>query len=320
MHKNRKLKTLSVVIPVFNEAENIPKLYSEVLSQIYILTLDSYEFIFIDDGSNDESFKNLESLANNDSNITIIKFTRNFGHQYALLAGIKFARYDACVMMDADLEHPSEVIPKLVKRWEEGYDIVNALRLEGDESWFKKKTSKLFYKLMRIISPLAMPAGASDFRLIDKKVVKEISNIHESYLFLRGYFYWFGFSSSFVKYVKGDRFDGTTGFTVRKMLSLAFNALTTFSILPLRAAILIGSIVALSGFIVAAYIGYRWFFIHNIDVSSAAISAEILIIGGFIILFLGVIGEYIGRIFVEVKGIPPYVIENVITTREKDDL
>ena len=314
----RKLNTLSIVVPVYNESHNIRTLYIEIVRTLRPLQLKSYEIIFIDDGSSDNSCSVINSLIEEFEKVVAIKLTRNFGHQYALLAGIKHAKYEACLMLDSDLEHPPSLIPDLVHKWGEGFDVVHTVRRDGDESWIKKKTSKSFYRLMSAITPLKIPAGAADFRLIDKKVIDEISNIHQSYLFLRGYFYWFGFKSCFVEYEKGFHDHAVTSYTFRKMLSLAFSAFTTFSILPLRAAIVIGSIISMFGFVMSLYIAYRYFIVNNIDITSAVISAEILLIGGFIILFLGVIGEYIGRIFIEVKGVPPYVIEEVLTSKNEN--
>jgi len=316
MSKIRSLKAISVVIPVFNEEKNLILLHSQILKILQSCDLVDIEFIFIDDGSVDDSFNILNNMAIKDKSIKIIKFTRNFGHQYALLAGIKNSKNDACLMMDADLEHPPQLIPELIKNFNNGYDVVNTIRLEGDEPWFKKWSSSLFYKIMTLIGSISIPDGASDFRIISKKVIMEVSDINSSHLFLRGYFYWLGFPTVFVEYKKQNREHGVTGYTFKKMLSLSFNALTTFSILPLRIAIILGSIVSFIGFALSIYIGYRWFFLNNIDISSAAIAAEILIIGGFIILFLGVVGEYIGRIFIEVKSLPRYVIEETKNINE----
>jgi len=300
--------TFSIVVPVFNELENIPELYRRLRA-----TLDSvgetWELVLVDDGSTDGSTEHIRELAAKDKRVRPVIFARNFGHQVAITAGWDYARGDAVVIMDADLQDPPEVIPELIARWREGYEVVYAVRAEREgESWFKKATASLFYRLIYRITDVKIPLDSGDFRLLDRKVVEVLKTMRERHRFPRGMAAWVGFRQIGVAYKRAVRYSGETKYPFKKMFRLALNAITGFSYFPLQLATYFGflsagiSIVAIPVVIVMRLTGSQAF------LGQASTLIAVLFLGGVQLISLGVLGEYIGRLYDEAKGRPLYIV------------
>lgn len=304
-HKDYKL---SVIIPVYNEAENIPVLLEKLKTNI---PTASYEIIFIDDGSTDNTLNVLKDLKNKMPRLEWISFSRNFGHQYALRAGLAKATGDAVISMDGDLQHPPEIIPQLIQNWQVGYDIVYTIRQENkNQSFFKRKTSNLFYKILNFMTSVNVPKGAADFRLLDKKVVHILNNSPERDLFLRGYITWTGFKQIGIPYQVAKRHAGKSSYTLSKMIRLAWMGITSFSIMPLRIASVIGFLTTLLGFLYACYVVYMKIFTNHFIVTGwTSVLVSVLLIGGVQLMIMGILGEYLGLIYLETKKRPNYIIQ-----------
>ena len=300
--------TFSIVVPVFNELENIPELYRRLRE-----TLDSvgetWELVLVDDGSTDGSTERIRELAAKDKRVRPVIFARNFGHQVAITAGWDYARGAAVVIIDADLQDPPEVIPELIARWREGYEVVYAVRAEREgESWFKMVTASLFYRLIYRITDVKIPLDSGDFRLLDRKVVEVLKTMRERHRFPRGMAAWVGFRQIGVAYKRAVRYSGATKYPFKKMFRLALNAITGFSYFPLQLATYFGfvsagiSIVAIPVVIVMRLTGSQAF------LGQASTLIAVLFLGGVQLISLGVLGEYIGRIYDEAKGRPLYIV------------
>jgi dolichol-phosphate mannosyltransferase len=300
--------TFSIVVPVFNELENIPELYRRLCG-----TLDSvgetWELVLVDDGSTDGSTERIRELAAKDKRVRPVIFARNFGHQVAITAGWDYARGAAVVIIDADLQDPPEVIPELIARWREGYEVVYAVRAEREgESWFKMVTASLFYRLIYRITDVKIPLDSGDFRLLDRKVVEVLKTMRERHRFPRGMAAWVGFRQIGVAYKRAVRYSGATKYPFKKMFRLALNAITGFSYFPLQLATYFGfvsagiSIVAIPVVIVMRLTGSQAF------LGQASTLIAVLFLGGVQLISLGVLGEYIGRIYDEAKGRPLYIV------------
>ncbi|HVM70131.1 MAG TPA: glycosyltransferase family 2 protein [Anaerolineales bacterium] len=300
--------TYSIVSPIFNEKDNIPELYRRV-RDVMAATNQPWELVLVDDGSTDGSTDAIRTLAQQDQHVRPVIFARNFGHQVAITAGWDYARGNAVVIMDADLQDPPEVIPDLIARWREGYEVVYAVRAEREgESWFKKISASLFYRIVYRITDVKIPVDTGDFRLMDRKVVDVLKSMHEKYRFPRGMSAWVGFRQIGVPYRRAARFSGTTKYPFSKMLKLALNAITGFSYFPLQLATYFGftsaglAIIAIPVVIIMRLIG------HGAFLGQATTLISVLFLGGVQLIFLGVLGEYIGRIYDEVKGRPLYIV------------
>jgi dolichol-phosphate mannosyltransferase len=300
---------LSIIAPVFNEKESLPELLrrlSPVLDGLGV----TWELILVDDGSSDGSTEIIRSLANQDERVRPVIFARNFGHQIAVTAGLDYARGAAVVIIDADLQDPPEVIAEMVARWREGYEVVYAVRAEREgESWFKLFTASLFYRLIFRITDVKIPLDTGDFRLMDRKVVDVMISMRERHRFLRGMSAWVGFRQIGVNYRRASRFAGSTKYPFKKMFRLALNAITGFSYFPLQLATYLGFIAA----------GLALIFIPIVIVERLVVGLDafggqattlvmVLFLGGVQLVSLGVLGEYIGRIYDEVKGRPLYIV------------
>jgi glycosyltransferase involved in cell wall biosynthesis len=298
---------ISVIIPTFNEAGNVKIIAQEVATQLK--SLGSYEIIFIDDGSTDLTLEEIKKVITANNSIKYISFSRNFGHQKALKAGLDYANGDCVISMDADMQHPPELINKLVEKWKEGYDIVYTVRKESQETGFIKKiTSKLFYKLINKISDIDIPLGAADFRLLDRKVVNELRLFKENYLFIRGIVSWLGYKQAGIEYDVNNRSIGKSKYTIQKMISFAVQGITSFSIIPLRISIALGFFISFFSFLYAVYALIDKFYFKTTVPGWTSILISVLFLGGMQLIFLGVIGEYLGKMFIETKKRPPYVI------------
>ncbi len=300
---------ISVIIPVFNESGNIIPLairLNEVLSEY-----PNRQVLFIDDGSIDNSLQILHQLHQQDNRIGYISFSRNFGHQHALRCGIDYADGDCVISMDGDLQHPPELIPEMIKKWQEGYDIVYTQRTDEEGiGIFKKITSALFYKLMNYLSDVSLEPGTADFRLLDKRVANVIKNSHEQGLFVRGFISWMGFKQYKITYRAASRHSGKTKYSIRKMLSFALNGITSFSIKPLRFSIVAGTLISALAFVYAIYAVILYLFFPEKAVPGwASVLVSVLFIGGIQLLFLGVLGEYLGKLFMQAKQRPGYIVK-----------
>ena len=300
--------TYSIVAPIFNEKENLPELYRRV-REVMGSTNEPWELILVDDGSTDGSTDIIRELAKEDKRIRPIIFARNFGHQIAITAGWDYARGDAVVIIDADLQDPPELILEMAKKWREGNEVVFAIRTEREgESWFKLWTASLFYRLIYRITDVKIPLDAGDFRLMDRKVVNVLKQMRERHRFPRGMSAWVGFKQVGIEYKRAARVAGETKYPFRKMFRLAINAVTSFSYFPLQVATFFGfasaslAIIAIPPVIYLRVTGSQAFF------GQATTLIAVLFLGGVQLISLGILGEYIGRLYDEAKGRPLYII------------
>jgi glycosyltransferase involved in cell wall biosynthesis len=300
--------TISVVVPVYNEESVIESFIDEL-----ILTLKkmkySYEIILVDDGSIDNTLEKIKILIKKYDHIKFLSFTRNFGHQPALYAGTVEASGTAIIMMDADLQHPPPLIMDLVRLWESGYKVVQTIRKDKNISHFKTLTSKLFYFLLNLISETKLNPASADFRLIDREVAEELLRFREHDVFLRGLIPWLGFKTAFLDFESGRRFAGKSKYSIYKMVKFAVAGITSFSTLPLKAAILVGIVIAMLSFALGIHSIYTRIFTNRAVPGWTSIMVGIFFIGGLSIIFLGILGEYIAKIFLQVKDRPRYVIK-----------
>ncbi|HOV06857.1 MAG TPA: glycosyltransferase family 2 protein [Anaerolineaceae bacterium] len=297
----------SIIAPIYNEICCLDALYERV-SEVMNKMGEEWEFILVDDGSTDGSTDRIRELARQDKRIRPVIFARNFGHQIAVTAGLDFSRGDAVVIIDADLQDPPEVIPELVQKWREGYEVVYAQRTEREgETWFKRTTASIFYRTIYRITDVKIPLDAGDFRLLDRKVVNVMNSMRERHRFLRGMSAWVGFKSIGVPYRRAARFAGKTKYPFKKMLKLAFTAVTSFSYVPLQLAMWVGfasagiSIIAIPVVIILRLIGSQFFY------GQATTLIAVLFLGGVQLICMGILGEYVGRIYDEAKGRPLYI-------------
>ncbi len=308
---NNKKQLISIVAPVFNETKVIDAFYERMRKVVDSLNSFSYEIIFVDDGSKDDSYQKLVGLANSDPNVRIIKFSRNFGHQIAITAGIDFAEGDAVVVIDADLQDPPEVITKFVKKWEEGYDVVYAIREKREgEGKMKLLTANLFYKTLKTFAKLDIPVDVGDFRLMSKRAVKHFRELREKDRFVRGLVSWVGFKQTGVHYLREKRYAGDTKYPYSKMFKFALDGITSFSSVPLKLASCLGYFTSFLALLYACGV----FIQKALGVTVhgwATIMVGMLFLGGVQLICLGIMGEYIGRIFNEIKQRPMYVIDEI---------
>jgi len=297
----------SIIAPIYNEICCLDALYERV-SEVMNKMGEEWEFILVDDGSTDGSTDRIRELARQDKRIRPVIFARNFGHQIAVTAGLDFSRGDAVVIIDADLQDPPEVIPELVQKWREGYEVVYAQHTEREgETWFKRTTASIFYRTIYRITDVKIPLDAGDFRLLDRKVVNVMNSMRERHRFLRGMSAWVGFKSIGVPYRRAARFAGKTKYPFKKMLKLAFTAVTSFSYVPLQLAMWVGfasagiSIIAIPVVIILRLIGSQFFY------GQATTLIAVLFLGGVQLICMGILGEYVGRIYDEAKGRPLYI-------------
>ncbi len=301
---------ISLTIPVYNEDTNLVNLYSNIKDNLD----DKYNFeiIFIDDGSSDKSLDVIKELKLKDKRVKYISFSRNFGHQYALKAGLDYALGDCVISMDSDLQHPPMMISKLLKEWGNGSKIVYTKRKnESDIPVLKFITSKLFYFFLNILSNVKLEYGIADFRLLDRQVVDVVKKSNESALFLRGLVAWTGFSSKYIMYQPARRFSGKTKYSLSKMVNMAIDAVTSFSVLPLRFATMVGFLISLATGLYAIYAVIVWLNGYDVIIGWPSVIVSILFIGGMQLMMLGILGEYISKIFLESKKRPLYVIREM---------
>jgi polyisoprenyl-phosphate glycosyltransferase len=299
---------VSVIVPVYNEegcVSSVAERVVKILSQY-----SDYELLFVDDGSQDGTLKILKKIHSDNYKVNFLSFSKNFGHQNALRAGTKFASGDCIVSLDGDLQHPPELIPDLINKWMEGYDIVYTIRKDIRKiSIFKKITASLFYKIMNAISDINFESGEADFRLIDKVAATELNKLSENAIFFRGMIKWLGFNQIGVEYIPDSRIWGMTKYSRKKMFSLAISGITSFSIKPLRISTFIGISIALLSLLYGVYALYIKIFTDNSIEGWTSVFFMVTLIGGIQLIMIGILGEYIGNIFIESKKRPHFIIK-----------
>ncbi len=302
----------SIVVPVFNEELVVEESYKR-LKQVMDSTKEPYELIFVNDGSRDKTPEIVSGLCKMDPHVKLINFSRNFGHQTAITAGMDYSSGQAVVVIDADLQDPPEVILEMIAKWKEGYDVVYGQRLKRKgETFFKKITAKMFYRLLASMTSVDIPVDTGDFRLIDRKVCDVMSSLTEKNRYVRGLVSWVGFQQTAVTYVRDERFAGETKYPLKKMLKFAMDGITTFSYKPLKISTYIGFLVAVLSFIYLIVVICLRLFTDVTVTGWASTLAVSLIFNGVILMMLGIIGEYIGRIYDETKNRPLYIIRERI--------
>ena len=303
---------ISLIVPVFNEEEVL----NEFKTRIDGLMNDSsfeWEVIFVNDGSVDKSLKILKNFHQQDPRIKIISFSRNFGHQIAITAGINEAMGDAVVVMDADLQDPPEIIRDFIKKWQEGYEVVYGVRKARlGETWFKKQTAAWYYMLIHWLSGVDIPENVGDFRLIDRKIVEVLKDSPEQHRFIRGLVAWAGFNQIGIEFERPARFAGKTKYPYKKLIRMALDSVVSFSILPLRLATLTGIIAALCSFIVLIWTLVERFIYRGVIQGWASLMTVVLFLGSAQLITIGILGEYIGRNFQESKKRPLYIIKEKV--------
>jgi len=310
---------VSIIIPVYNEEGNLSVLYQRLKNVLGPLTIEDYEIILIDDGSSDRTWSTIQSLSEKDMKIKGIKLSRNFGHQNALIAGLDFARGDALISMDGDLQHPPELIPQFIAKWQEGFDIVCAQRERTEKiSWIKNLFSKFFLFVFNKISLVQLKEGVADFRLISREVAEVLKTMKERCRFLRGLVSWVGFRSAYIVYTAPKRFSGEAKYSMRKSLLLALTGVLSFSPKPLYWAGFLGLVITFLSFIYIFYAIYLKFFTHFSLSGWASILISVLFLGGVQLITIGILGSYLAMVFEEVKGRPLYVVQKMTNENLKD--
>ncbi|MDR1794587.1 MAG: glycosyltransferase family 2 protein [Erysipelotrichaceae bacterium] len=317
MSEKKKKKLISVVVPVYNE-EAVLSETSKRLKQSMETCGYDYEILWVNDGSKDQTLAMARELCEKDKHFKLISFSRNFGHQIAITAGMDFSLGDAVVIIDADLQDPPAVILDMIQKWDEGYEVVYGKRLKrSGETFFKKFTAKVFYRFINMMTEVDMPVDVGDFRLIDRKVVDALKLVNERQRYVRGIIAWLGFKTTAVEYNRDKRFAGETKYPLKKMIKFALDAITSFSYKPLRLATYMGLIVSFFSFVYLLVVLFQGWFTDTTVPGWASSMAVILIFNGIILMILGVIGEYIGRIYDEVKGRPLYLVSYSENLSEK---
>ncbi|MFT5465588.1 MAG: glycosyltransferase involved in cell wall biosynthesis [Verrucomicrobiales bacterium] len=311
---------ISVVVPVYNDEEVIEAFYERTTGVLNGLDGFAYQLVFVDDGSADRSVEVLKRLAAKDSAVKVVVLSRNFGHQIAVTAGIDVADGDLVVLIDSDLQDPPELIVEFIKKWREGYDVVYGVRTKREgETWFKRASAALFYRVLARITNVGIPEDVGDYRMMTRRFVEELKRLGERDRFVRGLVSWIGFKQAGVEYERGARQAGETGYTLRKLYRFAKDGITSFSTLPLRLVMYAGFAASALAFLylLSVFI-QKWAGVAEVR-GWPTMMIAILFLGGIQLISLGVIGEYIGRIFNEVKGRPIYVVKEVISDEKEDD-
>lgn len=308
------MKKLSIVIPMYYEEEVAEECYNRVVNVCRKIENYEYEILFVNDGSKDKTLEILENIANNDKNVKVISFARNFGHQPAVTAGLKYVTGDAIVIIDADLQDPPELIPEMLKLWEQGYEVIYGKRKKREgESKFKLLTASMFYKTLNALSDVEIPKDTGDFRLVDRKVVDVVNSMPEHNKFLRGLFSWVGFEQYAFEYERKERFAGKTKYPLKKMLKLASDGIIGFSTKPLKLLGGLGAISILISFCILIYALISFACdLNNLTAGWTSIMVSITFFAGVQLMSIWLISEYIGRIYDETKKRPQYIIKKTI--------
>ena len=315
------MKKISVVIPMYFEELVVEECYKRISEILKKLEQYEHEIIIIDDGSRDKTLEKLEIIANLDKSVKVISFSRNFGHQAAVVAGLKEATGDAIIIIDADMQDPPEIIPQMIQLWEQGNEIVYGKRKKREgESSFKLLTAKLFYKTLNALSDVEIPRDTGDFRLVDKKVVDEMNKLPEHNKFLRGLWSWLGYKQYAFEYERKERFAGKTKYPLKKMLKLASDGVVSFSNKPIKLVGFLGIISIIISFVILIYALISYFYrLNQLSAGWTSLMCATTFFAGVQLLSLWIISEYIGRIYEETKGRPQYIIEKKINIEKEED-
>lgn len=313
------MKKVSVVIPMYYEEAVAEECYNRVSTVLKNIENYEYEIIFVNDGSKDKTLEILENISKKDSNVKIISFSRNFGHQVAVTAGIQYVTGDAVVIIDADLQDPPELIPEMLKLWEQGNEVIYGKRkIRVGESKFKLLTAKMFYKTLNALSDVEIPKDTGDFRLVDKKVIDVVNAMPEHNKFLRGLFSWVGFKQTAYEYERKERFAGKTKYPLKKMLKLAADGIISFSTKPLKIVGGLGIISIILSLVILIYSLISYIFqLNNLTAGWTSIMVAITLFSGVQLLSIWIMSEYIARIYDETKNRPQYVIDKKINIDEE---
>ena len=306
----------SVVIPAYNEQEVIVETYNRITKVMSDMG-EAYELVFVNDGSKDKTAEIIAGFCKDDLCVRLINFTRNFGHMPAISAGMEHARGQAIFVIDADLQDPPEIFPEMAAKWKEGYHVVYGKRIKRKgESAFKRLSAMLFYRLLRKMTSVDLPSDTGEFRLIDRKVCDAVNKLPEKNRYIRGLVSWVGFKQVPVEYVREERFAGSTKYPLRKMIAFAFDAITSFSYKPLKLATTLGFIISLLSFVYILFAIYQALFTDWTVAGWASTIAAILFTQGIVLMLLGLMGEYIGRIYNELQNRPIYIVQEIIEKSE----
>ncbi|MQS88767.1 glycosyltransferase family 2 protein [Companilactobacillus mishanensis] len=299
--------TISIVLPVFNEEAGI-KTTIETLERYVSKQDENYELVFVDDGSKDESAKIIKFEIEKNDNIKLVEFSRNFGHQLAITAGLQYTKGDAVVVMDADLQDPPEVIPRMIEKWHEGYDIVYGKRKQRDgETFFKKFTSAMFYRTFKKLATIDMPLDTGDFRLMNRKAVQQMQRLHEQDPFVRGQVTWIGFKQTSVEYHRHERIAGETKYPLSKMVKLALDGITSFSMKPLQLANIFSALPLVGGLVYLIYL------IATGGFTATTVGITLMLFSvGLVFLSMGIFGSYLGRVLDQVNDRPRFVVSETV--------
>jgi len=304
------MKKVSIIIPCHNEHENIYPLYRELCRFIDAMHQYEWQILLIDDGSQDLTLSYIKSLCHCDKRFSYISFSRNFGKESAMLAGFDHAQGDCAIIMDADLQHPPHIIPQMLQLWEAGIDDVYAQRNDrGKESWLRRKLSLLYYKMLQRIAKTDILPNVGDFRLLDKKCIDSLRRLRETQRYTKGLYCWIGFKKQKITFDQGDRNRGNSSFGFIRLVNLAIEGITSYTTAPLRISTWVGIVVSFTAFIYMCYVLFKTIFVGEPVQGFPTIIIVILFLGGIQLLSLGIIGEYLGRVFNETKQRPPYIIE-----------
>lgn len=302
------MKKVTLLIPVYNEEATLPALYERLMELVRRNGAYEWELLFINDGSTDDTLETLRRLRSTDKRVNYVNLSRNFGKEIAMLAGFDYANGDCCVVMDADLQDPPELVDQMLQYWEEGYDDIYAKRRNrGEESWLRRRLSMAFYDLLQKMSRIDILPNVGDFRLLDRRCILTLRRLRECERYTKGLFCWIGYRKKSIEFDRGDRVAGHSSWSFFKLLNLAIEGITSSSTAPLRIATVCGILVSFSSFIYAIYFLIKTLVYGDQAAGFPTLIVVILFLGGIQLFSLGVIGEYIGRIFKETKRRPPYI-------------
>ena len=307
--RNRRAVRVSVVAPAFNEAENLSRLYQELTAALQ--DVGELEIIIVENGSADDSLNVLRNLRNNDSRLNFISLSRNFGHQGGLLAGLEHATGDVIITMDADLQHPPAMLPPMLEQWEKGFDVVNTRKQPAEYSGFLRRFfDAVFYSALGKLSGIPLSERQSDFRLVDRRALNALNCLPEKNKFIRGLSYWIGFKQTTIAYVPLLRNAGASKFSLRHLMKFAIDGVISFTIIPLRLFSFIGAILSIAALSYGVFVVvYKYFYAdYSLPPGWVSLAVGVYFIGGVMLIGIGVLGEYLGRLFDEVRGRPPYIV------------
>ena len=303
------MKKISILIPCYNEEKSLPMLYPELVKLMDGNPAYDWELMFVNDGSTDGTLMELQRMRQQDLRVNYVDLSRNFGKEAAMLAGFDYVTGDCMVILDADMQHPPTLIPEMIKWWEQGYEDVYAKRKSrGRESWLRKRLSLMFYKLLQRASRFEVLQDVGDFRLLDRKCIDALKKMRESERYTKGMYSWIGFKKKEVEFTQGDRVAGTSSWSYRRLFSFALDGITSFTTAPLRISTIVGFVVSLCAFIYMIYVFIKALIWGDPVQGYPTLVVLILFLGGIQLLSLGIIGEYIGRIYNETKNRPDYIV------------